>query len=70
MKAGGGIVFDIGPGELILLLVIVLLIFGPSRLPELARSLGKGIREFREAVRNEAATASTQHTSQPPKGDD
>lgn len=62
--------FDIGPGELILLLVIALLIFGPSRLPELARSLGKGIREFREAIQGQAADPSHHQPSQPPKGND
>ncbi len=62
--------FDIGPGELILLLLIALLIFGPSRLPELARSLGKGIREFREAIRGEGSAANNQAQNQPTKGND
>ena len=38
-----------GPGELILLLVIVLIIFGPGRLPDVGQAIGKGIREFRKA---------------------
>lgn len=38
-----------GPMELILLLVIVLIIFGPGRLPDLGNAVGKGIREFRKA---------------------
>ena len=38
---------NVGGGELIILLVIVLLLFGAKRLPELAKSLGTGIREFR-----------------------
>jgi sec-independent protein translocase protein TatA len=62
--------FDIGPGELILLLAIALLIFGPSRLPELARSLGKGIREFREAIRGETTAAGRSEDSQPQRGND
>ena len=39
--------FDIGAGELLLILVAVLLVFGPGKPPELARSLGKGIYEFK-----------------------
>jgi sec-independent protein translocase protein TatA len=36
--------------ELAIVLVVALIIFGPKRLPELGRSLGKGIREFRQSV--------------------
>jgi sec-independent protein translocase protein TatA len=39
-----------GPLEIIILLVIVLLIFGPKRLPDLGRSLGRGMREFKDSV--------------------
>jgi len=39
--------FDIGAGELLLILVVMLLVFGPGKLPELARSIGKGIYEFK-----------------------
>jgi sec-independent protein translocase protein TatA len=38
-----------GPMELILLLVIVLIIFGPGKLPDIGSAVGKGIREFRKA---------------------
>ncbi len=38
-----------GPMELILLLVIILIIFGPGRLPDIGNAVGKGIREFRKA---------------------
>lgn len=41
----------IGFSELILILVVVLLVFGPNKLPEVGRSLGKGIREFKNATR-------------------
>jgi len=41
---------SLGPLELGLILVIVLLIFGAGKLPEVFRSMGKGIREFREAA--------------------
>ncbi len=43
----------IGVPELLIVLVIVLLIFGASRLTEVGSSLGKGIREFRKAVRED-----------------
>ena len=39
-----------GPLEIIIILVIVLVIFGPKRLPDLGRSLGRGMREFKDSV--------------------
>jgi sec-independent protein translocase protein TatA len=44
---------NIGPLEIIVVLVIALIVFGPKRLPELGNSLGKGIREFKESVSGE-----------------
>ena len=41
---------NIGPTELIILLVIVLLIFGPKRLPGLGKQLGSGMREFKDSI--------------------
>ena len=41
--------FSVGPWELILILAVVLIIFGPGKLPEVGKSLGNGIREFRKA---------------------
>jgi TatA/E family protein of Tat protein translocase len=41
--------FDIGGQELILILIVVLMLFGPKKLPELMQSFGKGVREFRRA---------------------
>jgi sec-independent protein translocase protein TatA len=41
---------QIGPTELIIVLVIVLLIFGPKRLPGLGRQLGSGMREFKDSI--------------------
>jgi sec-independent protein translocase protein TatA len=56
-----------GPWELILLLVIVLIIFGPGKLPDIGNAVGKGIREFRKAsteleqsVRGESKPATTE----------
>ena len=42
--------FGIGPTELIILLIVVLLLFGAKRVPEIGRSVGKGMREFKDAV--------------------
>ena len=64
-----------GPWELILLLVIVLIIFGPGKLPDIGNAVGKGIREFRkassdleESVRGESRPSS-QPAEEPPAGD-
>lgn len=40
-----------GPFELIIIFLVVLLVFGAKRIPEIARGVGKGIREFRSATR-------------------
>lgn len=42
--------FGMGPWEIGLILLIILLLFGSKRLPELARGMGKGIREFKKSV--------------------
>ncbi len=44
--------FGLGPGELILIFVAVLLLFGARRLPEIAQGMGKGIREFKKAIKD------------------
>jgi sec-independent protein translocase protein TatA len=41
---------NIGPVEIAIVLIIALIVFGPKRLPELGKSLGRGINEFREGV--------------------
>ena len=42
--------FNISPLEIMVLLVIALIVLGPQRLPEMARSVGRGMREFRAAL--------------------
>jgi sec-independent protein translocase protein TatA len=42
--------FGIGIWEVLILLLVVLLVFGPKRLPEMGRSLGKGMREFKDSI--------------------
>ena len=53
----------IGPWEILILLVVVLLVFGPKRLPELGKSLGKGMREFKSSVRE--VTEDHEHDHEP-----
>tara|TARA_B110000008_G_C16788105_1_gene491541 strand:- start:209 stop:433 length:225 start_codon:yes stop_codon:yes gene_type:complete len=42
--------FNLGTGELVFIFLIILLLFGAKRLPDLAKGLGKGIKEFKSAV--------------------
>jgi sec-independent protein translocase protein TatA len=42
--------FNVGPMELIIVLVIALVILGPKRLPEVGKSIGNGMREFKDAI--------------------
>ena len=42
--------FNVGPMELVIVLVIALIVLGPKRLPEAGRSIGKGMREFKDAI--------------------
>jgi len=42
--------FDIGMQEIIVIIIVALLVFGPKRLPELSRTIGKGLSELRSAV--------------------
>ena len=44
---------NIGPLELAIVLIIALVIFGPKRLPDLGKSLGKGMREFKDSLAGE-----------------
>jgi len=44
--------FNIGPQELFILFLIVLLVFGAKRIPEIGRSIGKGIQEFKKGMRD------------------
>ncbi len=50
------------PLHLLVLIVIVLLLFGPNRLPELGKGLGQSIRGFREALRGEEPTTDAPDT--------
>lgn len=48
--------FGLGTSEIILILCTILLFFGAKKLPDLARGLGKGIREFKDATQDVKAT--------------
>ena len=56
---------EIGISGLIILLVVALLVFGPKRLPEIGRSLGRGMREFKDSV-----TGNDDKPELPPKAGD
>ena len=43
---------NVGPMELVIVLVVALIVLGPKRLPEVGRSLGNGIREFKDSIQN------------------
>jgi sec-independent protein translocase protein TatA len=52
---GGDKMFGLGMQELIVILVIVLIIFGAGKLPDVGRSLGEGIRNFKKGLNTDAA---------------
>ena len=49
---------EVGPMQIILVLAVVLLLFGGKKIPELMRGLGSGVKEFKNASKNDDATAS------------
>ena len=63
---------NLGGGEIFIILVIVLLLFGAKRIPELAKGLGKGMREFKDAmngVEKEVRDASNTESKPTPSQD-
>jgi sec-independent protein translocase protein TatA len=59
--------FDISPVQILIVLVIALLVFGPKRLPEMGKSVGRGIREFKGALLDdEPAPPAPPAAPQPP----
>jgi sec-independent protein translocase protein TatA len=62
--------FNIGPGELILVLIIALIVVGPGKLPEVGAAIGRSLREFRRAASdvNEAANPPAPPPSSPSAG--
>ena len=58
--------FNLGGGEIILILAIVLILFGAKKLPELAKGLGTGIKEFKKATREVTDELSSAMDETPP----
>ena len=56
--------FNLGGGEIILILALILILFGARKLPELAKGLGQGIREFKKNI-NDATREVTAETREP-----
>jgi sec-independent protein translocase protein TatA len=59
---------NIGFSELLLIVVVIMIFFGPKKIPDFAKSLGKGIAEFRKAMRDVQSEITKQDT--PPKPPD
>ena len=57
---------NIGPMELIIVLVIALLVIGPKRLPEVGKSLGKGMREFKDSISGDNRDDEDEADASPP----
>ena len=60
---------NLGGGEIFVILLVVLIFFGAKRIPELAKGLGKGMREFKDAmngVENEVRNAANSNSTPPP----
>jgi sec-independent protein translocase protein TatA len=57
--------FNLGGGEIILILAIVLILFGAKKLPDLAKGLGQGIKEFKKATHN-ASEGCAEAMAEPP----
>jgi sec-independent protein translocase protein TatA len=56
---------SVGPWELVVIVVIVLIIFGAGKLPEVGRSLGRGIREFKEVMNEPLSKDDDSSTKKP-----
>ncbi|MHB1844837.1 MAG: Sec-independent protein translocase subunit TatA/TatB [Deltaproteobacteria bacterium] len=52
--------FNVGPGELMVILILALILLGPEKLPEVAKAVGKGMRELRRATEDLRETVETE----------
>jgi len=62
--------FNVGMPELILILIIALIVFGPGKLPDISKALGKSIREFRKATTLDEPEVKNDSTPKETKPDD
>ena len=63
----GATVGSLGMPELLIILVILLILFGASKLPQLARSLGQAKKEFEKAIREEGESPNKEQAQEPPQ---
>lgn len=64
--------FDLGGGQIVLILLLILIFFGAKRIPDLAKGLGQGIKEFKKATRevsDEIHNAAEDNSQSTPKSD-
>ena len=61
---------NLGFGEMLVIAVVVLLVFGPGKLPEIGKSLGKGIAEFKKAFSDAESGVESKEDPQPPNSED
>ncbi len=59
--------FNIGPQEMFILFLIIILLFGAKRIPEIGRSIGRGIQEFKKGMRDVEAEINAPDKAEPPK---
>lgn len=57
---------NVGPMELVVVLIVALIVLGPKRLPEVGRSLGNGIREFKDSISGERDEDAALDVEDPP----
>ena len=56
---------NLGAGEIILIILVILIFFGPKKIPEIAQGIGKGMREFKKAMRDVEDGLKTEDTHAP-----
>ena len=59
------LLWALGPGELLLLVIVAIFVFGPKRLPEIGKALGDGLSSFRDASKGEKALPPAEETQKP-----